>query len=67
MSFGSAPKPPAAQPITPVPQKDDPSAYDAQRTAAIKAKDRMGTSAHLLSEDPNSVSTDEQKRAATLG
>ena len=51
MAFGGAPKPPTPQPITPVPQKDDPSSYDAQRKAAAEAKDRDGMSAHLLAED----------------
>lgn len=66
MSFGS-PAPPAAQPVTPVPQRDDPSSYDAQRKAAIAAKERQGVSAHLLSGDPQSTSTDERTpRRSTL-
>ena len=69
MSFGAkAPAPPAAQPITPVPQKDDPSSYDAQRKAAAAAKDRDGMSAHLLTEDPNSTNTEDKwRRAASFG
>lgn len=65
MSFGKTPQPPAAQPVTPVPQKDDPSSYDAQRKAAAAAKERDGISAHLLTEDPNTTSTD--KKYAGIG
>lgn len=52
MSFGggSAPSPPPAQPVTPVPQNDDPKSLEAQRKAAVTAKDREGYSAHLLSD-----------------
>ncbi len=49
MSFGgSAPKPPAAQPVVPVPQDDDSKGIEEQRRAAMAAKDRGGYSAHLL-------------------
>lgn len=69
MSFGKAPSPPPAQPVTPVPQKDDPSSYDAQRKAAIAAKERDGMSAHLLSENPGSTTTDQDwlRRSRMLG
>lgn len=47
---GSAPTPPPAQPVVPVPQEDDPKSVDAQRKAALAAKGREGYSAHLLSD-----------------
>jgi hypothetical protein len=55
--------------VTPVPQNDDPSSYEAQRKVATAAKERQGMSAQLLSSSPDSVSTDEQPRktAATIG
>ncbi len=49
MSFGGGtPKPPAAQPVVPVPQDDDPRGIEEQRRAAMMAKERGGYSAHLL-------------------
>lgn len=47
MSFGSS-SPPAPQPVTPVPQEDDPKSLDARRTAAMLARRQEGASAHLL-------------------
>lgn len=80
MSFGSSPKPPAAQPQTPVPQDDDPKSFDTRRKAAIDAQGREGYSAHLLTGGRGSTSTDTSSspsseddatmrrgRAATLG
>ena len=47
---GSAPTPPPAQPVTPVPQEDDPKNLETQRKTAMAAKGREGYSAHLLSK-----------------
>ncbi len=58
MSFGSTPKPPKPQPVTPVPQEDDPKSLEARKVAAAAAQQQEGVSAHLLSgekgieEDP---------------
>jgi hypothetical protein len=59
MSFGSStPKPPKPQPVTPVPQEDDPKSLEARKVAAAAAQRQEGVSAHLLSgekgieEDP---------------
>jgi hypothetical protein len=49
MSFGSKTSTPTAQPQTPVPQNDDPKLLDTQRAAALKAQNREGYNAHLLS------------------
>lgn len=57
MGFGSS-SPPKPQPVTPVPQEDDPKALEERRKAAVIAANQQGTSAHLLSgesgvtEDP---------------
>ena len=66
MSFGSSQPPPTPQPVTPVPQRDDPSSYEARRSAAARAKDRMGIGSHLLTGDPDSVSTDSDVRRRPL-
>lgn len=57
MSFGNS-SPPKPQPITPVPQEDDPKSLEARKTAAVLAAQQEGASAHLLNgyqgvtEDP---------------
>lgn len=48
---GSAPTPPPAQPVVPVPQEDDPKSIETARRTAAAAKTREGYSAHLLSGD----------------
>lgn len=63
MGFGgaSAPTPPTPQPVTPVPQEDDPKGLEEQRKVAAAAKTREGYGAHLLtgkgSGDPISGSS----------
>jgi hypothetical protein len=55
MSFGkSAPATPAAQPVTPVPQDDDPSLIEHKRRAAERARSQDGVSAHLLTGESGS-------------
>jgi hypothetical protein len=49
MSFGSSPKTPTPQPVTPVPQEDDPKSLEARKVAAVAAQRQEGMSAHLLS------------------
>ncbi len=50
MGMGAkAPSPPPPQPVVPVPQDDDPKLLDSQRKAAVKASNREGYNAHLLS------------------
>lgn len=64
MGFGSSPAPPAAQPVTPVPQQDDPKSYESKRVAAATAKAREGDSAHLLAKDD--VGRQRRRGAATI-
>lgn len=49
MGAPKAPAPPAAQPVVPVPQPDDPRALEAQQKAQRAASLRQGATAHLLS------------------
>jgi hypothetical protein len=55
---GSAPQPPPAQPVTPVPQPDDAKGIETQRRTAAAAKKREGYSAHLLSKDSADTSSE---------
>jgi hypothetical protein len=69
---GSAPTPPPAQPVTPVPQEDDPKNLETQRKTAIAAKGREGYSAHLLSkgskdEGPSGPSSPGSGKSQMLG
>lgn len=48
MGMGSTPAPPKPQPITPVPQEDDPKSLETRRATAITAANQQGASAHLL-------------------
>lgn len=58
MSFGSkASSPPPAQPVTPVPQPDDPKGLEEQRRAAQARSKQGGYAAHLLTGE-NGVTED---------
>lgn len=48
MSFGSTPSTPAADPVVPTPQKEDPSSYRARTEEAAAAAGRDGYAASLL-------------------
>lgn len=61
MSFGSS-APPKAQPVSPVPQDDDPSSLEAKRKAAAQAQGREGDTAHLLTASGTSTDNEEAKR-----
>jgi hypothetical protein len=65
MGFGK-PAPPVAQPVIPVPQKDDPASVEAQRKVTIDAQKQDGTSQSLLS-GPNGDTSDPnaQRKALT--
>lgn len=67
MSFGSSPSPPKAQPVTPVPQEDDPKALDERRKAASVAANREGASAHLLSGEDGFTEDPEVNKRKLLG
>jgi hypothetical protein len=49
MGMGSTPATPKPQPVTPVPQEDDPKSLEARKVAAVTAQRQEGVSAHLLS------------------
>ena len=67
MSFGSsAPPTPKAEPVTPVPQEDDPKSAESRRRAAITAGKREGHSAHLLSK-PDAKSRDHSTDRKRIG
>ena len=63
---GSASTPPAAQPVTPIPQQDDPRLLETKRRAAVTAKGREGDSAHLLAKDEDPRRIDRANSAATV-
>lgn len=67
MGFGSSPSPPKPQPITPVPQEDDPKALDERRKAASVAASREGASAHLLSGEDGITEDPEVSKRKLLG
>lgn len=68
MSFGSsAPKPPAAQPVTPVPQEDDPSLIEHKRRAAERAKNQEGVTAHLLTGESGEGVKDKAMTRSPFG
>lgn len=48
MSFGSSTPTPKPQPVTPVPQEDDPKALEERKTVARLAAAQEGATAHLL-------------------
>lgn len=69
MSFGSSTPPPKPQPITPVPQEDDPQSLEARKTAAVVASQQEGASAHLLN-GPQGIEEDpltETKKLKAFG
>lgn len=68
MSFGGSktPAPPAPQPVTPVPQEDDPRSIDAQRKAVVAAQKQKGYSAHLLTGEYGVEEDPETKKRALM-
>lgn len=57
----SNPPLPKPEPVTPVPQKDDPTGVEEQRKVAAKAAEQGGTQAHLLT-GPEGIEEDTKKR-----
>lgn len=60
MGGSKAPTPPPPQPVTPVPQEDDPKLLDTQRKAAATAAGREGYNAHLLSDSKQDTTMGSQ-------
>lgn len=66
MSFGSS-SPPKAQPVTPVPQEDDPKALEERRNAAAIAARQQGASAHLLNGEQGVTEDPDVSKRKLLG
>jgi len=66
MAMGSSP-PPDPQPVTPVPQEDDPNSLVAKQRAAARAAGQEGASAHLLNGSEGVTSDPEAEKRKLLG
>jgi hypothetical protein len=68
MGFGSStPATPKPQPVTPVPQEDDPKSLEARKVAAAAAQRQEGMSAHLLSGEKGIEDDPEASKKKLFG
>ena len=67
MGMGSSPATPTPQPVTPVPQEDDPKSLEARKVAAAVAARQQGMSAHLLSGEKGVEEDPEVSKRKLLG
>ena len=67
MGFGSSPAPPKPQPVTPVPQEDDPKSLEARKVAAAASQRQQGMSAHLLSGEKGVEDDTEASKKKLFG
>lgn len=67
MGFGGSTSPPKPQPVTPVPQEDDPKALDERRKTAMLAERQQGASAHLLNGEEGITEDPEVSKRKLLG
>lgn len=66
MGFGGGPSVPKAQPVTPVPQDDDPASLEHKRRAAKEAAGREGMAAHTLKGTSSDTRQGKQQRKSSM-